>query len=206
MSKAGFLAARNVSRETEERLSIYEALIRKWNPAINLVARSTLDDIWTRHFLDSAQIFDLANPPGGHWVDLGSGGGFPGLVIAVLAAEISPSLRVTLIESDGRKAAFLASALREMSLRAEVIATRVEALAPQGADFLSARALAALPVLIGFARHHLAPSGLAIFPKGAGQAPELAEARAVCQFSCETVPSVTDPAAAIHLIREIKHV
>ena len=100
-------ATLDVSRETIERLKTYEALLRKWTQKINLVARSTLDDLWARHFVDSAQIYRLAPHPVGHWADLGSGGGFPGLVIAIMAMEHQSPARVTLVESDSRKCAFL---------------------------------------------------------------------------------------------------
>ena len=84
----------NVSRETMARLETYAALLKKWNPAINLVAKSTLDDLWERHFEDSAQVFDLCPDGASAWVDLGSGGGFPGMVVAILAAEARPTTRV----------------------------------------------------------------------------------------------------------------
>ncbi len=202
MSVDVFLKKRNVSRETLGRLQSYEALIRKWTPAINLVARSTLDDLWSRHFLDSAQLFDLA-PKGAHWADLGSGGGFPGLVVAILAADERPGLRVSLVESDRRKAAFLMTASKALGLTVEVLADRIEAIAPLQADVLSARALAPLPDLVRHARRHLAPTGTALFPKGATHAEELSQALETQRFSYETAGSVTDPAAIIYLIREI---
>ena len=163
--RAAVLAALNVSRETTARLDAYAALLAKWNPAINLVARSTMTDFWTRHILDSAQLFDLAPPGARHWADLGSGAGLPGLVIAILAPERTLDLRVTLIDSDQRKAAFLIAALRETGVRAEVRAERIEDLAPLGADIITARALAPLPVLLAYAERHLSAGGAALFPK-----------------------------------------
>ena len=99
--------APDVSRETTERLNHYLRLLHKWNPAINLVAKSTLAEAWQRHFMDSAQIFSSLSGGVARWVDLGSGGGFPGMVVAILGAEAAPRMSVTLVESDLRKATFL---------------------------------------------------------------------------------------------------
>ncbi|WP_212522906.1 16S rRNA (guanine(527)-N(7))-methyltransferase RsmG [Actibacterium sp. MT2.3-13A] len=191
------LAGVDVSRETFERLKTYEALLRKWNPAINLVSRNTLDAAWTRHFVDSAQIFELAPKNTRHWADLGSGGGFPGMVIAILAAERAPEMRVTLVESDQRKATFLRSVAREAGVKAEVIARRIEEVPPLGADVLSARALASLTQLLGFAERHLCSGGIALFPKGAGHQAELDEALETWRFGVHKIPSRTEPGAVI---------
>ncbi|WP_414898955.1 16S rRNA (guanine(527)-N(7))-methyltransferase RsmG [Rhodovulum sp. YEN HP10] len=188
----------DVSRETSERLASYASLLRKWTPVINLVSRATLEELETRHFADSAQLFDLAPGEARHWVDLGSGGGFPGLVIAILADERAPDLRVTLIESDQRKATFLRTVAREIGLnRVEVIDERLETADPQGADVLSARALAPLDRLLGFAERHLAPGGAALFPKGARYADEVKRALASWRFEVQNHPSKTDPQAVV---------
>ena len=206
MSEADFLRARNVSRETLERLRQYEALLRRWNPAINLVARSTLDQIWSRHFLDSTQLFDLAGSGWAHWADLGSGGGFPGLVVAVLVAEMDPGASVTLIESDQRKAAFLMAAAREIGVTVTVRTDRVESTPPQAADILTARALAPLDKLLAFSDRHLTPTGTALFPKGANHAAELQQALESWRFSYEETPSTTDPQAVVLSIKGISRV
>ena len=188
----------HVSRETRERLEIYAALLRKWNPRINLVARSTLDDLWTRHFEDSAQILDLAGPnPSGLWADLGSGGGFPGAVVAILAAARASNLSVACVESDQRKAAFLRTVSRETSVPFQILNARSEALPPLAATILSARALASLVELLFHAERHLAPGGTALFPKGVKYADELREAQNRWRFDCETATSSTDPNAVI---------
>ena len=98
-----------VSRETCERLEAYVALLTRWNARINLVAPTTIETAWTRHIADSTQLFDLAPASASSWIDLGSGAGLPGLPVAALAAEKTPGLHVTLVESDTRKAAFLAT-------------------------------------------------------------------------------------------------
>ena len=204
--KAEFQDKTNVSRETLARLEAYDVLLRKWNQAINLVSPKTLDEVWSRHFLDSAQLFSVAGAANGHWVDLGSGGGFPGLVLAVIAFEKAPELRFTLVESDQRKAAFLLAVVRELGLSTKVLARRIDELEPLGADFLSARALAPLDALLGFAEQHLAPEGVCIFPKGGKWREELAEATKNWSFSYSTHPSLTDPEAAILTIQEVSRV
>ena len=199
----GFLGARRVSRETMARFKTYEALLRKWNPVINLVSRSTLDDIWGRHFLDSAQLFDLAGDMWKSWADLGSGGGFPGLVIAILSADSRPDARMTLVESDQRKATFLRAVGQETGVTLRVIADRAESLPPLSVDILSARALASLDRLLFYAEKHLAPEGTALFPKGMNHAAELDQALESWRFSYETTASETDPSAVVYAIKGI---
>ncbi len=195
----------DVSRETEGRLTAFAALVAQWTPHINLIAASTLPEIGPRHIADSAQLAGLAPPGWTHWADLGSGGGFPGIVIAILAAQTAPSARVTLVESDQRKAAFLRTAIRTLGLTATVHCARAEALPPLAADVLSARALAPLPQLIPLALRHLAPTGTALFPKGRRAAEEIAAARASWRFTLLSHPSQTDPEARILHLNEIAH-
>lgn len=197
------LRGRPVSRETFDRLETFVALLRKWNPKINLVSAATLPEVWQRHILDSLQVFDVAATTSGHWADLGTGGGFPGLVVALVAAEEAPELRVTLVESDQRKAAFLAAVLRETGVRADLRAERIEALPPLAADVLSARALAPLPRLLDHAARHLAPGGRALFPKGQTHGEEVAEGLASWQFRVQKHPSRTDSQAVILEIEDI---
>ncbi|HEY0214534.1 MAG TPA: 16S rRNA (guanine(527)-N(7))-methyltransferase RsmG [Paenirhodobacter sp.] len=201
-----FLQTINVSRETIDRLEGYEQLLRKWNTAINLVSPQSLDQIWTRHFLDSAQIFQLAPAECCSWMDIGSGGGFPGLIIAILAAEVRPNLGITLVESDRRKSAFLATVARTLGLSVQVCAERIETLSPAHCDVLSARALAPLVDLLGFATRHLANDGICLFSKGARWQDELADARKTWSFSVDDYASVTDKNAVILKVREPKHV
>ncbi|MWD27084.1 16S rRNA (guanine(527)-N(7))-methyltransferase RsmG [Aquicoccus sp. SCR17] len=195
----------DVSRETSDRLKTYESLLQTWNPRINLVSRSTLSEAWTRHIVDSVQIFDLA-PGFTHWADLGSGGGFPGLVCAILAAERVPDAEFTLVESDQRKCAFLRSVARETGVKVQVKASRIEALPPLGADLLSARALADLPALLTHAERHLSPAGTAIFPKGRQWEKEVEAARKTWQFDLETSKSITDEQAVILQIKGVSRV
>jgi 16S rRNA (guanine527-N7)-methyltransferase len=197
---------RSVSRETILRLEAYEELIRRWTPRINLVSSGTLDDLWSRHFADSAQLLDLAPKWASHWADLGSGGGFPGLVIAILAAEARPELETTLVESDQRKAAFLTTAARALGLSVEVLPERIESLPPIGADVLSARALGPLDTLLRHAQRHLAADGVALFPKGARVDAELAHALEHWRFSYQKEPSKTDATGVVLIIGGISRV
>jgi 16S rRNA (guanine527-N7)-methyltransferase len=197
------VAGLNVSRETFAALGALEALVRRWNPTINLVSKSTLPDLWQRHIVDSAQVFGLCPSTARLWADIGSGGGFPGLVIAILARESLPDLRVILVESDLRKATFLRQAAKSLGLSVAVQADRIESLPPLEADVLSARALAPLSDLLAFADLHLRRDGLAVFPKGARHADEIAEARKTWDFDVKTHPSLAEPGAAILMIRKI---
>lgn len=197
------LRGRPVSRETFDRLTGFVALLEKWNPKINLVSAATLPRVWDRHIFDSLQVFDVAQVTTGHWADLGTGGGFPGLIVAIVALDEAPGLRVTLVESDQRKAAFLAAALRAAGVSADIRAERIESLPPLGADVLTARALAPLPRLLDYAARHLSPNGRALFPKGQSAAAELEEALASRRFRYEKHPSRTDSQAVILQIEDI---
>ncbi|MYM55359.1 16S rRNA (guanine(527)-N(7))-methyltransferase RsmG [Thalassovita mangrovi] len=188
------------------RLEAYAALLEKWNPKINLVARSTLETLWDRHFVDSAQVFRHLPDGAASWADLGSGGGFPGLVIAILAAEKAPEMQVALVESDTRKAAFLRTVIRETGISARVIDERIENIPPLQADVISARALADLSTLLGFAAQHLAQGGVALFPKGVNWEKEVQEARQKWRFACKQFTSETDTGAVILRIEGIEHV
>jgi 16S rRNA (guanine527-N7)-methyltransferase len=198
-----FVGGVSVSRETFAALQAYEAFVRRWNSAINLVSKGSLQDIWARHIADSAQIFALCPPSAKHWADLGSGGGFPGIVVAILAKDSMPGLRVTLVESDLRKATFLRQAIQLLGLSAEVHSQRIESLPPLAADVVSARALAPLSDLLAFADKHLTAQGVAIFPKGARHAEEIRDARHAWSFDLDTLPSLSDSEAAILVIRNI---
>ena len=206
MTRSSFLRHRDVSHETLRRLEHYEALLRKWNPAINLVSTPTLNHVWTRHFLDSAQVFDLRPADAATWADLGSGGGFPGLVAAIIALEEQPGLRFSLVEADQRKCAFLSEAARTLSLNADVVNARIEAIDPLSADIISARALAPLGALLSFAERHLATGGVAIFPKGARCNEEISQALENWRFTYENHPSLTDTDGVILKVGEIVRV
>ncbi len=196
----------NVSRETVDKLAVYADLLKKWTTSINLVAKSTLPDLWNRHFLDSAQILELADLESGHWVDIGTGGGFPGMVVAIISSETRPDIQFSFVESDSRKAEFLRTVTRSVSLSVSVYPKRIEEMEPIGADILSARALAPLGVLLGFAERHLKLSGNALFMKGASFRQEYNEALEHWTFQSEEYASITDDASVILKIGDIKRV
>ncbi len=195
----------NVSRETLDRLFAYCDLVKKWNPAINLVSKAGLSTLWDRHILDSAQIFLRAPSHGALWCDLGSGGGFPGIVLAIMAKELRPDMSMILVESDRRKSVFLSETSRQLGIHTTVKTQRIEDLEPQNVDVLTARALAPLLHLCAYAHRHLNPEGLALFPKGATAVEEIDQARKHWRFDCTTTQSLTDPAAQVLAVREVRH-
>jgi 16S rRNA (guanine527-N7)-methyltransferase len=195
---------RNVSRETIERLEIFAAALAKWQKAINLVSGSTIPELWARHILDSAQIFNLSSATTGLWLDIGTGGGFPGLICSALAAESKPDMRFTFIESDLRKCSFLRSVAAEMGLKAGILTRRIEQTPPQNARVISARALASLTKLCGFAERHLAKDGTALFLKGATHNQEISEALETWTMKMDIIPSQTADGAVILKIGDIR--
>ncbi|MEC8668792.1 MAG: 16S rRNA (guanine(527)-N(7))-methyltransferase RsmG [Pseudomonadota bacterium] len=196
----------NVSRETLDKLEQYADLLAKWNPRINIVAKSTIGEAWTRHIVDSAQVFAASDKQDGQWLDMGSGGGFPGLVCAIIAAEKSPDLKFTLVDSDQRKCAFLRNVARETGTQVTVIAKRLEQIDPVNADVISARALASLSDLLPFAKRHGNQAATVLFQKGRNWQAEAAEASRDWRFQHEVLPSTTDPEAVILRIKELEHV
>lgn len=184
-----------VSRETAERLARHLDLLGRWQSRINLVGPATLADPWRRHVLDSAQLVRLIPPGTRTIVDLGSGAGFPGLVIAIITG-----LEVHLVESDRRKAAFLREAVRVTGASAMVHAARAEDLGPLAADVVTARACAPLDRLLGLARPWLEAGATGIFPKGREAGRELTEAARRWNMAVARHPSQSDPEGTILVI------
>lgn len=185
----------DVSRETRHRLEVFVETLERWQKAINLVSRNTLDGVWKRHILDSAQVVPLIPATAETLADLGSGGGFPGLVIAAMR----PDLRVTLIESDARKAAFLGEVGRRMGLenQPKIAISRIEAAPPAAADIVTARALAPMKQLLHWAQRHRKDTAICLFHKGKDWQAEVEEAKKEWDFSPEPIASVTDRDAVI---------
>lgn len=204
MTPAEFRRVFGVSRETCARLERYLALLARWNRRINLVAPGTLENAWERHLADSAQLFDLLPSAARSWIDLGAGGGLPALPVAALAAEKAPELRLTLVESDRRKAAFLAAVAREMGLDVAIEARRIEDLPPASYDVVSARALAPLDRLCTLAHRFAGPGTVFLFPKGRRVDSELTAAAARWHIRAERIASRTDPEAAVLRISELE--
>jgi 16S rRNA (guanine527-N7)-methyltransferase len=197
------LALVPVSRETAELLDRYVALLTRWQGAKNLVGASTLQHAWTRHIADSAQLVALA-PKARTWVDLGAGAGFPGLVVACLQRDV-PGMTVHLVESNGRKCAFLREAIRTLKLPAKVHDGRIEDVLAHWegpVDVVSARALAPLGELLGLGRKLLTTGALGLFPKGQDVDEELTQAAKYWKIQVSTVVSKTDPKARIVVVEK----
>ncbi|MEM7170121.1 MAG: 16S rRNA (guanine(527)-N(7))-methyltransferase RsmG [Pseudomonadota bacterium] len=207
MTSEGFSRAVNVSRETLDRLIIYRDLLTKWNRAINLVSPKSLQDLWRRHFLDSVQLLPYlpSGPDRGPSViiDLGSGAGFPGMVLAIAGGGPTALVEeIHLVESDGRKCAFLQEVARATEAPVRIHNCRIEGVETFPVDVVSARALAPLPKLLEYGeRFFQAPRGLApvrgLFLKGKGVDQELTDSQKVWDFTVKRHKSATDPTGTI---------
>lgn len=190
-------ALMDVSRETMERLATYVERLLAWQRVKNLVAPSTLDKVWTRHVADSAQLAALA-PAARRWVDLGAGAGFPGLVVAILLTGVD-NAHVDLIESNGRKCAFLREVARETRAPAVVHAGRIEAVLPGltgRPDVVTSRALAPLATLVDMSRSLLDCGAMGLFLTGENVGDSLHD-MAGSGYAVEAIPSRTHPGARI---------
>ena len=197
------LALTPVSRETAERLDAFVALLLRWQERTNLIAPSTIPELWTRHIADSLQLARLA-PAAKVWIDLGSGGGFPGLIVAIAAA---PGCVVHLVESNAKKAAFLREAARVLDAPARVYCERAEDFAQHfkdHTDVVMARALAPLDVLLRWVAPLMREGTQALLMKGQDVEAELTEASKYWRITADLVPSLTDPAARIMIVRRLE--
>ena len=187
----------SVSRETVERLEEFQALLLKWTRSINLISKSSISNSWTRHIVDSAQIYpELSN----NWrsgVDLGSGGGFPALVLACISKDLDPARKFTLVESDSRKCAFLQVCANTLSLNVDILECRLETLSKGNYEFLTARALAPMTKLFEFATNVTGGQATCLLLKGESASQELKAAQLDWTFEHELLQSVTDPRASI---------
>ena len=198
LSREAFAEQLGVSRETLERLTVHLDLLRRWQPAINLVGPATLADPWRRHILDSAQL--AAHLPAGaaNLVDLGSGAGFPGMVLALLGVG-----GVHLIEADRRKAQFLREVARATGAPATIHAARIERMQDWPAAVVTARALAPLPRLLELADRFLVSDSVCLLLKGKSVERELTNARVSWHMVSETFPSLSDPLGTVLKLRGI---
>ncbi len=201
LSPEEFAAAGCVSRETLERLSTFVDLLRQWQHRINLVSAGTLRDVWRRHIQDSAQLLAMLPRLDARLYDIGSGAGFPGLVLAILGAS-----RVHLVESDQRKAAFLREAARITASPVTLHVCRAESLAPHDGEVVTARACAPLADLLDLSRRFLGPSGICLFLKGRGVEAELTAANKTWKMRVARFPSQTDPTGVILRLEDLNHV
>jgi len=199
--KAEALKLTPVSRETQQRLEAFIDLLLQWQKKTNLISPATIPCLWTRHVADSLQLLDLV-PEAKTWVDFGSGGGFPGIPVACVLAD-RPGAKVHLVESNGKKAAFLREAIRATGLPAVVHARRIEDCGDSFGDkidVVSARALAPLKILCDQAFPLIAKGAVGLFPKGQDVAAELTEAAKYWRVEARTVPSRTSPDGCIVVI------
>ena len=194
----------SVSRETLERLEAYQSLLLKWTETINLIARSTRADTWHRHILDAAQLFPLAPKSPGDWVDLGSGGGLPVIVLAIIAVEHQPTRHLHLIESDQRKSTFLSHVSRELGLPTTIHQARIEQLDPVPAALITARALAPVERLLTYAAPFTRPETEFLFLKGQKADSELTLANRDWHSEGEVFQSITDPTGRILNLRNVR--
>lgn len=194
-----------VSRETAERLIAFEELFIKWSSVINLASPSTLNSVWTRHILDSAQLINIADPSATKWLDLGSGGGFPGIVLACFLKERAGA-SIDLVESAGKKAAFLRTAAGHLAVPARIHSERIEKMwgkidTPQ---IVTARALASLKDLFSLAEPWLCNGATAVFQKGREFQSELEQAKIDWDFKYDQHVSAIDDSSVILVITDLR--
>ena len=192
----------DVSRETIDNLNVYVDILRKWNKTINLVSKGSITDVWKRHILDSAQLFKFVTHDMEKWLDIGSGTGFPGLVIAILAKGRFPNLQVTLIESDKRKCVFLNEVVRELDLNVKTLSKRIEDCPPHDADVISARALTQLENLLSYFTLHGNFNCKGLFLKGKKIKTEMELVKNIDMFQIKLSASEVDETGYIIEVRK----
>jgi len=175
----------NVSRETFNRLKIYEASLKEWQNKFNLVSNKSLEDAWNRHFLDSAQLIKYIPENAKKLYDLGSGAGFPGMVLAVIAAEKMPNLKVSLIESIKKKTLYLNTVQKLCNVKVSIINDRIENLSLKDADVITSRAMCNLADLLKYSYKLANKNTIMIFPKGKTYQEEIERAQKAWKFSCQ---------------------
>jgi 16S rRNA (guanine527-N7)-methyltransferase len=198
LDPSGFAALSGVSRETLGRLEAYAELLREWSARINLIGATTLGDLWRRHFLDSAQLLQYVPAATRSLIDLGSGAGFPGLVLAISGVK-----GVELVEADARKCAFLREAARITAAPVEMRNMRIEAVPPHVVDVVTARGCAPLDRLLVLAQPFIGPDTVCLFPKGERVEHELAAARQAWTMDLTRHASCSDPRGVILCLRRV---
>ena len=202
--KLDFWDSLDVSRETFHKLEVYKERLLLWNKKINLISKRSTGDVWGRHFLDSAQVFGTLTAEQTKVLDFGSGGGFPGIVLAIIATEKLPLIRVEMVESDQRKAVFLRDTVRTLGLNSFVWSDRVEDICEMDSDVITARALAPLKKLLFFSNRHLKKGGFCVFLKGESYKDEIKEALECWSFSIKIKESVTNSLSAMLIISDLE--
>lgn len=201
-----FIDTYDVSRETFEKLKTYERLLVEWQQKFNLVSNSTLECAWERHFLDSAQLFKFIPPNAKIMYDFGSGAGFSGMVLAIMANEKTPYLKVKLVESTGKKTLYLNEVKNQTSANVEIINQRIESLVPEKADVITSRALSSLKELFEYAHKFCSLKTTCIFPKGKKYQEEIADARKSWNFDCQVFDSEQSDEGKILVITKLSKI
>ena len=203
MKNNEFVKNLNVSRETLNGFYQYETLLSKWNEKINLVSKNTLMDVWKRHFLDSGQIIKHVDASGKKWVDVGSGAGFPGLVVALLLRERRIDCDLVLVEKNPKKGLFLKEVIRKLNLSVEVVNDNIYTLEPLNADILTARAFSELNNLMEIAFRHRKKEGICLFLKGENYKIELDKTLNNWFFDYDIVGSLSSSSGKIIRVKKI---
>ena len=203
MKKNEFVKSLNVSRETLNYFYEYKTLLSKWNEKINLVSKHTLEDIWQRHFLDSGQIVKKVEASGKRWVDVGSGAGFPGLVVALLLRDRKIDCDLVLVEKNPKKGFFLNEVIRKLNLSVEVVNDNIDTLEPLNADILTARAFSQLNNLIEIAFRHRKKEGICLFLKGENYRIELDKTLNYWFFDYDIIDSLSSSSGKIIRVKKI---
>ena len=203
MKRNEFIKSLNVSRETLKGFYEYKTLLSKWNEKINLVSKNTLVDIWERHFLDSGQIIKHVEASGKRWVDVGSGAGFPGLVVALLLRDRKIDCNLVLVEKNPKKGFFLNEVIRKLNLNVVVVNDNIYTLEPLNADILTARAFSELNNLIEISFRHRKKEGLCLFLKGENYRFELDKTLNYWFFDYDIVESLSSSSGKIIRVKKI---
>ncbi len=201
-----FMEKYNVSRETFSKLKLYEALLKEWQLKFNLVSKSSLDDAWNRHFEDSVQLFKYIPENAKVLYDFGSGAGFPAMVLAIMANEKTPYLKVKLIESIGKKTLYLNEVKKQTNTDVEIINDRIENIKPEKADVITSRAMASLVQLLEYTKKFCNKKTICIFPKGKKFQEEIDEARKKFNFDCQVYDSEISSEGKVLIISNISKI
>ena len=193
----------NVSRETFLKLKCCQSMLEEWQQKFNLVSNATINDAWERHFLDSVQLFKYIPENASLMYDFGSGAGFPGIVIAVMANEKMPNLKVNLVESTTKKTVYLNAVKDNLKLNVNIINDRIEKISAQKADVITSRAMTSLVDLLKYSYKFTDKNTVCIFPKGKKYKEELAEAHKYWKFKCSIYPSELSDEGKILIITNL---
>ena len=194
----------SVSRETAENLITFQNMVLEWNEKFNLISKSSVDDIWNRHILDSVQLIQYIEKDNKTLYDFGSGAGFPAVVLAIMSKELYPNLKMTLIESIGKKATFLSEVNKKLKLDMKVLPERIEKLTLSKADIITSRAMASLEKLLSYAKPFCDKKTRLLFLKGEKWQEEIKTAEQKWTFEYQSYPSETSDKGRVLIIKNIR--